>query len=585
MTSKSLEPFAFFIKSSPVAYSGSYYDVSDWLESVVNEDEGSGDLPPPANLFSDVPDRYRGRCAAVIDALGRCSGRGAHDAAVLAAWRKLCVVDRIVSLSDPETWKKSNQRFAPLQRRVWWVRKANRWFDRPCDSHEGYVKIGAAALVLELFYRFVWARHTMKEIRKASEAAPASASATTTTTTTTEETLGDDDVIDVKELGEGAEDDAEAEEEEEGETGEHEDAEEEIGDESQDEGTAKRPRSPEVEELAPAASTPQDTVGDETKAEIESEEIELDDGDEEEGSPGDVPIPARTALFFVHEAIVSAIDEVEGEFLERSEPDGPFDTTKVFSVFAKLVCSRDKNRGVKPKATSQVMEEIISFYHRKFVWFIRKLGIEATGNPFKSTWSWNCPSVGTARFIDSMHVATFRNLTNDGEGVNTAAMSRLFPKLSFIQDSRIDTRLPDLCASLTFLLASKGMFSAEADRVVSTLNTLVDERKAIVACIAREEEEQQGSAMAVVSESRARRLAEIDSLIERLRDEFHRLTGSVDSIQPRKKPRSDSESIDPAPPASAPAPPAPVAPQQPATVAQQDALVDPLVGQLEKTKL
>ena len=304
-------------------------------------------------------------------------------------------------------------------------------------------------------------------------------------------------------------------------------------------------------------------------------------------------------MFFQHPLITHALDEAEAEFFDRLSSSSPssssssvaaaaasasggggmngkeeklmFDVTKGFKALAELISMRDMKVDGVETSTTDNMEEITTMMkstknHWRFIRFLGKMGVEVkdeSEQPFE--WRWKSEM---EEFVETMFVSVMRNLTNDGRGVNVGMMERLFPKLTAMQDSRVDNRLPEVVENVTENAFGKrrkkkkqqhgcddgdddddGRMNEKSkkriDRIVMMLDSLTEERKTLLSSMmmsnvsssssatgkmmnCEEKEEESGGTMKAVTESRRRRLKEIESLTETLRDEFHSLTAVAD---------------------------------------------------------
>jgi hypothetical protein len=128
-------------------------------------------------------------------------------------WTKLTIVDKIISLFDEDEWRSSNLHWLKLQQDVWWVKTANGWFDKAFSiTTEDYLNTGLGCLILELWYRFVWARYTIAVHAKLVEEQNAASTASQQGSSASEK-RGDDeeDILENSDLGEGLDSESEAE--------------------------------------------------------------------------------------------------------------------------------------------------------------------------------------------------------------------------------------------------------------------------------------------------------------------------------------------------------------------------------------
>ena len=84
---------------------------------------------------------------------------------------KFSFINKILCLHPEETWSKENMGFCKLYDEVWWVKTFRKFFEKTSSGTgiEDFIQMGMAALIAELFYRFVWARHTVHVYNYLSE--------------------------------------------------------------------------------------------------------------------------------------------------------------------------------------------------------------------------------------------------------------------------------------------------------------------------------------------------------------------------------------------------------------------------------
>eukprot|EP01122_Echinamoeba_exundans_P018006 TRINITY_DN9935_c0_g1_i1.p1 TRINITY_DN9935_c0_g1~~TRINITY_DN9935_c0_g1_i1.p1 ORF type:complete len:840 (-),score=230.76 TRINITY_DN9935_c0_g1_i1:93-2612(-) len=215
--STSLNPFSFFVFFPPSAYGALYSQLGDYFEGAVNGDFNSSENPfePDPAILASLSPVARAEWESILNQLKDVESRpGVID----ELWTKLTIVDKIISLFDEDEWRSSNLHWLKLQQDVWWVKTANGWFDKPFSiTTEDYLNMGLGCLILELWYRFVWARYTLAVHAKLVEEQNAAsiASQQGSNSSTSERRIGagddDEDILENSDLGEGAESESEAE--------------------------------------------------------------------------------------------------------------------------------------------------------------------------------------------------------------------------------------------------------------------------------------------------------------------------------------------------------------------------------------
>jgi len=162
-----LEPFTFLITSPPIVYASNYTHLTDYLEAAINDELQISATPL---VLRPLPLEQLRELALEDEAhfhweQVRVCVNNANELA--NNWFKISLVDKILSLQEVDQWKNAaHLEYAKYQHDVWWVRQAAQWFARRRVNsfhimYDEYLHMGVAALVLECFYRFVWARHTL----------------------------------------------------------------------------------------------------------------------------------------------------------------------------------------------------------------------------------------------------------------------------------------------------------------------------------------------------------------------------------------------------------------------------------------
>ena len=161
------QPFQLLITSPPIVYCGNYCALADYMHHLVSTDETTPDRfelgPLPValleeyGLYEDAQLCWR----PVLEAI-QSPASNYED-----LWDRLVNVDEALCLA-PEPLV--SQKVLEYQQEVWWIKQVASWFDRDQNSvsRVSYQRIGFNALILEAFYRFVWARHTLLQLSSTS---------------------------------------------------------------------------------------------------------------------------------------------------------------------------------------------------------------------------------------------------------------------------------------------------------------------------------------------------------------------------------------------------------------------------------
>ena len=138
-------------------------------------------------------------------------------------------------------------------------------------------------------------------------------------------------------------------------------------------------------------------------------------------------------------------------------------------------------------------------------------------------------------FVNEIYISTFRNLTANGEIGRTQQLLRLFPDLIMKADSGIHSHLPRICESVEEIISKTDTNVPQIKEVIQGLTGLIEEKNKLEKTILEENTENITSVQNILIESKKRRIQELNSLIEALQNEFHRLTGKIDSISSSKR--------------------------------------------------
>jgi hypothetical protein len=419
--------------------------------------------------------------------------------------------------------------------RVWWIATSVDWFvasGRISSPSERYRTRALAVLLLELFYRFVWAQYTAQLFIVASASAaaePESAVEPAEPSVYAQEAVIDVDVHDDDEDDEEDDDD--------------EDDEEEAEDDDEDELIADGYASAGSEELA-EASTETEAVDMQWASQLARNAAD--------GGGVATPLPHVVNLFFSQPQLSSAIDVCEERlFADVSAAVDDvwslaFDVTDALNALALLVATREFVTG--DDALAAVADDLRSAYESIYVPWLADLGLESdTDAGGRTRWKWRDDMRTYARCI---YASSFINLTQGGTVSRSTDFCELFGELLLAADSRADTSLVSATLLIETALASNGQFDAEVGRLMGLLDQLTSERERWRASLAAPyDRAPERSAPAPLQASTVirdrlqsgaeQRLAELDAMIRSVQDELHERTAHFDAVAsaPRRAPR------------------------------------------------
>jgi hypothetical protein len=218
----------------------------------------------------------------------------------------------------------------PFEREVWWVKTARGWFSsNNGSSYKGYLRIAASALILELWYRFVWAGHTYRVYRdiqhRRKEASHTrdkqdtdqpeeSLEAMVEEKEDTKDEYDTEDVVEPQNVSHDDEDDDEEDEEDERGSGGRPAEEIDLVPSRRrtgNRGTVSPRRAEKGDPMLPSEDSASDSDTDEAEEVLPSETASGD-------GPMDV-IPSVVSVFIAQPTIVRALDAAESRYFERLE--------------------------------------------------------------------------------------------------------------------------------------------------------------------------------------------------------------------------------------------------------------------------
>lgn len=484
-----LEPFSFLITTSPRFWASSYHSMSDWLCKAVNNllvpSQEPFKLSENASKFisSASPSTHQSWLALENQLNG--------SVPIEDLWTKFTVVDKVLTMFGEENWNEKNMAFFGLQHHVWWVVQANSWFSliRVRTSQE-YIQTAMSALLMELIYRFVWARYTQKIFMKRAPALTSNETIMQLDNDDSDEILEGSDLGDASESGESenmsessfADYDTEQNiikkdnmgklkdffagpsdlnaEDEEGEAIENSD-----GEEDEEEDNIGKPKRFNIESETGYAATTDSSCSE----------------SQEDGNKWLDEIPGSTPLFFHHPRIAEALESIEKQYWI----DERFDIREALAVVLNLCLDRNVDLQLPKQAPSFLVTQMTYAYEKVFTPFLTSMGISIDtleeGSNFKSTpfdhlkvlWTFNT-EYGDY-WVDNILKCTFANLSSNGS-VPAIHFVGIFPKLLLNSDARTDSLVSTVYDTLHTKAISKGTITPHVEALVKTLDSLTAEK-------------------------------------------------------------------------------------------------------------
>ena len=602
-TASALEPFFFLITTSPRYWACTYKSLSDWMQKAVNHDLVVSNTPfalseSQASIVASPTSPVREQWEHLQNVL-------CDEVRLQEHWVKFTVVDKILTMFGDEDWNARNMGFLSMQHHVWWVSHVQPWFSLThVRTSQEYIQTAMSALIMELWWRFVWARHT-QQLYLNKVTTITSMDASTTTATSMDQESSSDEILDQSELGEGSESESESI----ADSTLDDSTAEEIILERDDlgkmkaffEGSAPLNRYSETEEDGEDVSA----YGDDSESGTVQDGLEIFRsthrgiiGEEEflqnipksqESENWLAEIPSATPLFFSHPRIGDALETIEKRFWTSGE----WDCRPAFEVLLNLALDRITDFQLPAQTDAQITAQMSYAYSRVFVPFLQQVGIDVSANDGETSdsrsdvldslsciWAFN-PTFGT-HWTDIVLRCTFQNLTNNGLCPAIHFLG-LFPQLMLNADSKTDAQILRVYQNLHSRLVSRGTITPQLEALIKTLDSLTTERNALIrqdkkqlhsssneklhrptnsSCTSasgtnehhREEDGDveadpdapntewlPGSLEARLHKHRMERVKQIDGMIKEVQKDLNLMTGAVDQIQSRRKKRSNTE--------------------------------------------
>ncbi|GAM24110.1 hypothetical protein SAMD00019534_072850 [Acytostelium subglobosum LB1] len=606
-TSKSLlqlEPLSFLVSTPPQHCAQFYLELTKWFQSsssnrdlddqVIVEGETASpihnkyknEFNPPASILKPLAPYVQ----SIESLLSDINSPNNEESLV----HKLQIVGSVYTIAEsqqPEPASRSADsqfKLSKAQRELWWVKTANKWLTKKSAVKTSYLKTWMGFLILELWYRFVWARHTQTVYNQIKDDLQIDDNIV--------DHHDEDEVIDLDDLGKDAEEEEDDEDDDMEEAEEDLDdpkneleAEMEMDDDEDDEDdddeleTAPEP-TPSVDAMDTesvgnnkqqstqigedrsdnnAKTTSQDEGSEDDDVETDRDSHDVSQVDKEEQDVSEQLsrfnlIPKVVPLFFVHPSMTDTITEIEADYWET----GVWSTKKAFDTFGQIIHTFYRDNKSLPSLTfAEIHENIHQAYQKLYAKFLCNVGISFFGD---SNFSWKWQDSSFEPFSESIYVELFRNLTQDGQVSHTHTFYSLFP--SYQEMKPPTDPIGDFYHSLKTRLEKQGAFNSETDKIIETLDRLVEERSLIsvsklpsvdsnnnnnnsdvnaqTSSSTTDTSTSSTSTLDVfkaVNDYQQTRIRYLDQLITTLKTEYHKLTNNVDQIPSKKQPKTQPQ--------------------------------------------
>ncbi|KYR02136.1 hypothetical protein DLAC_00936 [Tieghemostelium lacteum] len=495
---------------------------------------------------------------------------------------KLSIIDHLYSLNIEGSQFQLNgqvgnpcqqleyNKFLKLQKELWWVKTTNKWFMTKSGNNQfkkvSHLKIWLGFLILELWYRLVWARYTQTVYTELSGKDLEILSDTLSTLGSPDLELEDHDAIELEDLGnsslndsDDSDDDSELDDtssdDEEVDYQENEDED----DEDQEENLVNDPSlynkhldqlvhntTVNIPKQIPPSTTTTTTTTTTSASEVDDVDMDLGNDDEEEEEEEEEQseiiiedevirdqfdlIPKVVSLFFVHGSMTDIINEIESEYWES----GIWNIKKAIEVFSQFIHSYYRDNKSLPSMTfAEIHESIHKVYQKKYQKFINNLGLEFNPDDHYQ-WRWSPWTMSSnLEFIDRIYVQQFRNLTQNGQVSHSHSFYYLFP---YFQEMKPPSHpIGDYYHSLKSRLEKQGLLNREVEKIIETLDRLLEERQLISQSSNKTIDENEPEILKAVNEYQQNRIKYLDQLIATLKTEYHKLTNRFDELPSKKK--------------------------------------------------
>lgn len=412
-------------------------------------------------------------------------------------WAKFTVTDKVLTMFGEEDWSEKNLPFFGLQHHVWWVTQAQNWLSLShVRTTQEYIQTSMSALVMELIYRFVWARHTQTIYLKR---APAFAGEEMDL----ERYNDEDEVLEASDMEDGSESESQSAMSE---SSFYDDESEDVIMQRDTMGKLKDffagpsalgPSEEEEEEDINSQSDGSDEEGTNNGKKRSAIQVEAEhalhysrNGSEAASEAGAdenwlASIPGSTSLFFPHPRIGDALEEIEKAFWA----DEKFDIRLALDVVLRLTLDRIVDLQLPTQTPTQVVAQMSYAYEQVFSTFISQMGItmvlpeadeksESTLFDHLST-CWAINKDFGDYWFDTVLSSTFSNLTTNGQ-VAAVHFVGLFPQLLLNADSKTDAQVSRVYDTLHTFAVSKGTITPHIEKLIKNLDALSAEKSVLI---------------------------------------------------------------------------------------------------------
>ena len=409
-----------------------------------------------------------------------------------ALWAKLTVVDKVLTMFGEDDWSDKNLQFFGLQHNVWWVTQAQTWLSLShVRTSQEYIQTAMSALVMELLYRFVWARYTKEAFMKY-------APAFTGEEIESERDNSEDDVLEDSDLENPSDSESQSGA-----------SDSSFCDSENEENIVRRDDMGKLKDFFSGLD------GNRAREEDEEEDVdeEMDESDEEADNHGKKrsamnleaehdlcysaseagsengdwleKVPPATSLFFSHPRISDALEIIEKQYFV----DDRFDIRAAFEILLRLSLDRNTDLQLPTQTPAQVVSQMTYAYDKVFLPFLTQMGIstEVPDDDLKSESGffdslavcWNFNAEYGNGWIDRVLRTSFANLTTNGS-VAAVHFIGLFPHLLLNADSKTDAHISQVYDTLHTLAVSKGTITPHLENLMKTLDSLSAERNVLI---------------------------------------------------------------------------------------------------------
>lgn len=265
-------------------------------------------------------------------------------------WNKIADVDSIICLLDSS---ENTALITEGQLELWWIKQVRSWFSKvPKNVENSYPKLGMNALIIESFYRFIWARCTCLQYLKQEQTKTSKSSHTMQVDLESDQNGEEEEIVEADDMG--------------------------ISEEEEEDENEEKTQEDEME-LESQNDHPSETM------------------DHYINEDGYLELPNVVDLFFKQNLISKTFDEIESQFFENvvhSELPNAVDKIHwniepAIHHFVTLCVNQSKEQNSLAPSQAQtsksILAKLLKLYLKRHVPFLRKLGIYVNPNsPFVS---------------------------------------------------------------------------------------------------------------------------------------------------------------------------------------------------------